>query len=331
MEKERDLQMTGEMQLVSVIVPVYNVEKYLEKCLESIAKQSYKNLKIILVDDGSTDASPQICDAFANRDNRVVVYHNENHGPGYSRNYGIDRSEGDFIIFMDSDDWVDENYVMNLVWAITETESDIAISPWYLELFDHTEINRTNPKQLTGKLSDDFVKFYGFACGSCQKLYRRDLIDENKIRFEADRVYSEDRVFNCEYLRNIKSYVYVDNPQYHYRLYNESSLTHRMTEKAYDDALYGLKKEKEFMTDIHAAGRREMINDSLFGFICCFRQTKETGDDYQAFCKRFRKAKSVVPVVWSTKTVKRMIAGIAYTCNMPWIFYIWYRWKYHRD
>ena len=106
MEINQDMQMTGETRLVSVIIPVYNVEKYLEKCLESIAKQSYENLQIILVDDGSTDASSQICDTFAERDKRVVVYHNENHGPGYSRNYGIDRSEGDFITFVDSDDWV---------------------------------------------------------------------------------------------------------------------------------------------------------------------------------------------------------------------------------
>lgn len=120
--------------LVSVIVPVYNVEKYLDKCISSIISQSYKNLQVLLVDDGSTDASSQICDKYADNDARIAVYHNSNHGPSYSRNFGLEHSSGEYITFIDSDDWLEDDYVTNLVRAIIETGSELAISPNFFRL-----------------------------------------------------------------------------------------------------------------------------------------------------------------------------------------------------
>ena len=99
----------NEKPLISVIVPVYNVEKYLRKCLESIINQTYKNLQIILVNDGSTDSSLSICKEYENIDNRIIVIDKENEGPAIARNVGLDSADGDFIAFVDSDDWILEN------------------------------------------------------------------------------------------------------------------------------------------------------------------------------------------------------------------------------
>ena len=93
--------------MISIIIPVYNVENYLNRCIDSVLSQTYKNLEIILIDDGSTDSSSKICDFYQEKDRRVIAYHKRNEGQGIARNYGIDRSKGEYIMFVDSDDWID--------------------------------------------------------------------------------------------------------------------------------------------------------------------------------------------------------------------------------
>lgn len=117
-----------ERDLISVIVPVYNVQEYLTNCINSILNQSYKNMEIILVDDGSTDESSSICDSYIKKDNRIKVIHKENGGLSDARNIGIKSAKGKYITFVDSDDYLDENYVKALYILITENNSDIACS-----------------------------------------------------------------------------------------------------------------------------------------------------------------------------------------------------------
>lgn len=117
-----------ERDLISVIVPVYNVQEYLTNCINSILNQSYKNIEIILVDDGSTDESSSICDSYVKKDNRIEVIHKENGGLSDARNIGIKSAKGKYITFVDSDDYLDENYVKALYILITENNSDIACS-----------------------------------------------------------------------------------------------------------------------------------------------------------------------------------------------------------
>ena len=113
--------------LISVVVPIYNVENYIKKCVDSILSQTYKNLEIILVDDGSPDNCPQICDEYAQKDNRIKVIHKENGGLSDARNAGIDISKGKFITFIDSDDYIEKDYVEVLYNSIKENASDMAI------------------------------------------------------------------------------------------------------------------------------------------------------------------------------------------------------------
>ena len=114
--------------LVSVIVPIYKVEEYLRECVDSIINQTYKNLEIILVDDGSPDKCGEICDEYARNDSRITVYHKENGGLSDARNYGIDRCNGEYITFVDSDDVLKSNFVETLMGLIEEYDADVAVS-----------------------------------------------------------------------------------------------------------------------------------------------------------------------------------------------------------
>lgn len=115
--------------LISIIIPVYNVEKYLKKCLTSVAEQTYKNLEVILIDDGSTDGSGKICDDFKNEDERAVVIHKKNGGLSGARNAGIDKANGEFLMFVDSDDYIDKTMTEKLYKAVCKYNAEIALCP----------------------------------------------------------------------------------------------------------------------------------------------------------------------------------------------------------
>ncbi len=315
--------------LVTVIIPVYNVEKYLDTCIRSVIQQSYENWELILVDDGSADNSPRICDDYAASDGRIKVYHNENHGASYSRNFGIDYSRGRYLTFIDSDDWIDENYVANLVKAMEETGSDLAISPYYLAYPNRAVLYGANKRKLTGILKKDLVKLYRLTCGPWGKLYRKDIVCNKGLRFPLGRSYSEDRVFNYKYLQSIQKYCYVDTPQYHYRQWGEASLSKQKSLKAFDDAMYALKAERDFLQAMHAEGKYEMLHTSVLEYLGAFQKTAETGDDYEAYRERFQRAKKIVPVVYSSKSLKSIVTSCAYTLDLPCIFHMWHKLKKH--
>ncbi|MDA3769093.1 glycosyltransferase family 2 protein [Streptococcus thermophilus] len=135
------------MEKISVIVPVYNVESYLERCINSLLNQTYSNLEIILIDDGSTDRSGQICDQYKNRDEFVVI-HKENAGLGMARNTGLDVATGKYIIFVDSDDYIDNNMIQSLYEEIQKTSSDTCIGGFKRVYANHSDVFKTElPKK----------------------------------------------------------------------------------------------------------------------------------------------------------------------------------------
>ncbi len=311
--------------VVSIIIPAYNVEKYLDQCLASVVGQSYKALQIILVDDGSSDGPAAICDAYAEKDGRVTVYHNGNHGPSYSRNFGIDHSSGEYLTFIDSDDWVDADYVRNLVQAMEESGSELVISSYYLAFPDRSELYYADEKDLTGVLSKDLMSLYWLTMGPHCKLYRRDIVLEKGIRFPHGRSYSEDRVFNYHYLQSIKTYAYVGVSPYHYRQADRPSLSKQKSMKAFDDAMYALEEERKFLLAMHAERSPEMLYRSALFYLRAFWETGETGDDYEAFCKRWQRAKDAAPVAYSFQSLKTMGVSILYMLDLPVVFYAWKR------
>lgn len=184
-----------ERDLITVIVPIYNVDRYLEKCVNSIITQSYGSLEIILVDDGSNDRCPQICNEYGEKDDRIVVIHQENAGQGKARNVGLDRSKGNFIAFLDADDYWEENYLELLYNKACDSDADIVICN-YKHVDENGAVMNNGPKcNFDEKMYDGdeamSVALYWreFGVAPWAKLFRRNVWDG--IRFKEDRIYED--------------------------------------------------------------------------------------------------------------------------------------------
>ncbi len=210
---------------ISVIVPVYNVESYIGKCLDSIINQTYKNLEIILVDDGSTDNSPEICDKYAAGDERIIVIHKENDGVSSARNEGIRIATGDFIGFVDGDDFIESDMYETLVSMITSDDIDIATSGYCMEYPDGKVVFMKNEDEVPACPMDtkDFLryvfirdKYRNVAGYIVTKLFRASVIKENDILFDENMVMTEDILFFSQILMLSKKIVYTEKHLYHY-------------------------------------------------------------------------------------------------------------------
>lgn len=231
------------MAKVSIIVPVYKTERYLKRCVDSLLCQTLEDTEIILVDDGSPDACPEMCDRFAEDDRRVRTVHRENGGLGFARNSGIEVAEGEFIGFVDSDDYVAPDMFEKLYDAAKKYDAQIAMSGFccvggimvskendvqYINCFDKTEvfegtdgINRLM-LSVSGALPHEKEDSrYGFS--SVKNIYRADVIKENNIRFLSEReVMSEDVFFLLDFLAQIERAVGIEGAYYYYCRNGES-------------------------------------------------------------------------------------------------------------
>lgn len=234
--------------LISVIVPVYNMEVFLKRCLDSIINQSYKNLEIICVDDGSSDNSPKICDEYATQDSRITVIHQENGGLSEARNTGLNASHGDYIAFVDSDDYILPQMYERLLEALVKNESDISCCFWQFESADGTmcvDIDNVSGVCKEGLISSvSFVEtltnsYYEIVVSVCNKLYKKSVFEN--IRFKG-RYTEDDRILNSIYSKGYKIFVI------HELLYvyceNRQSLTHQKFRKESFDILEILLERK---------------------------------------------------------------------------------------
>lgn len=212
--------------LVSIIIPIYNVEKYIEKCLNSVINQTYNNIEIILIDDGSEDKSKQICDDYAKTDTRIKVIHKKNEGVSKARNIGIDISKGEFITFIDSDDYIDKNYIEELYNLCVRTNSDIVICGVKDEDYNGNIVNvsnemtkELNKREMLKELLNE--KYFFSVCWA--KIYKKEVIEN--IRFNENMKIAEDLDFLYNLLCNINC-VYIDTTKklYHF-LIREGSAT----------------------------------------------------------------------------------------------------------
>ena len=162
--------------MVSVIVPVYKEPEYLDRCVESIRNQTYTDLEIILVDDGSPDDCPQMCDAYAKKDERIVVIHQSNGGLSAARNAGLKNCKGEYIIYVDSDDYIKDDMIETLVAGIENYDADIAISTYYLSVGEKQEALRLSGKVFVGKTEDMIEIIYSNGLWQAwAKLIKRDI------------------------------------------------------------------------------------------------------------------------------------------------------------
>lgn len=211
--------------LVSVIVPVYKVGKYLDKCVESIVGQTYKNLEIILVDDGSPDNCPAMCDKWAERDSRIKVIHKQNGGVSSARNAGIDAAQGEFIGFVDSDDWLEPDMYDCLVKNALEYNADISRCGYFVDWSDHTSyVGSTEKKK---NLPDDvearreMLATYHGTSALWNKVYRASLFDS--LRIDESMKITEDWYINYILLRRSQKVVYDDICKYHYVMHGNNA------------------------------------------------------------------------------------------------------------
>ena len=231
---------------VSVIVPIYNAEKYLKRCINSIVKQSYKNLEIILVNDGSTDNSYIICNQFCKQDKRIKCINKENGGVSSARNVGLSHVTGDYICFVDADDYVNDKYILTLVQALERTCSDIAVCN-YRKVYEDKKVKFCDQIQIesiyTGKKK--FKNIYNhrrlISVVPWGKVYKKEIF--NNITYPLNICY-EDEAIVCEIFNNADKMVFISNKNYYY-MQNEKSITHSYKSNKYD-VFVGLKRKMDF-------------------------------------------------------------------------------------
>lgn len=225
-------------KVVSIIIPVFNAETSLANCIGSILNQTYKQLEIIMVNDGSTDKSGEICEHYAISDQRIKVVHQENCGPSSARNTGIEKATGDYIQFVDADDYMKPKMTETLLQAMTNQVGLVICG--YEAIYTHTNITRRRdyiPSISGFYMHDDFIKHFGelYRCtlipSPCNKLYDANLIRGEHIRFMETMKYGEDLFFNLEYFKTSPNVYVIQDQLYNYLITGNHSLSRTFNER----------------------------------------------------------------------------------------------------
>jgi len=253
------------MPKVSIIVPIYNVESYLDRCMQSLLNQTLKDIEIIMVDDGSPDNCPKMCDEYAKKDSRIKVVHKKNAGLGYARNTGLDVATGEFVAFVDSDDYVDLRMFEVLYNEIVKQYADAIFCGTRREIGPGKYIYSNECTELkiweNGQISDLYLNMIASApkvkkerlyeMSVWRSLYKKSIIDSIDLRFLSEREYaSEDLPFNIDYLRKCKKVVMLPDVLHTYCL-NMNSLTTTYKKEKFDRfvKLYLVIKERTHDVD----------------------------------------------------------------------------------
>lgn len=216
--------MQNNLPEISVIIPVYNSDQFIEKCLQSLLRQKMENFEIIIVNDGSTDRSGQICDFFSKIDARVFVYHQKNRGVSASRNFGLQHAKGKWITFVDSDDFLNESFLINFTQNMVP-EAELLIQG--MKRFGTTESIFYDFKKNAIISVGSFMNNYPllpYFFGPVSKLYSTELIKRENLMFDIGCSYGEDTLFNLDYISHCKQILLVKGSNYYYR-YTSNSLS----------------------------------------------------------------------------------------------------------
>ncbi len=250
----------------SVIIPVYNVEKYLQECVDSILKQTFKNVEIILVDDGSTDSSPDLCDEISKNNECVCVIHKKNGGLSSARNTGLKKATGKYIIFIDSDDfYIDKDFLLQAKEELEKTDSEVLV------------FQRRKFYETTGQLSsfpseyDERWKELNFSemflalsqkdkldASAATKITKREFLISNDLFFE-EGIFSEDVEWFFRYVQKIESITFLNNPAYGYRI-REGSITHSLTSKNISNLFLSIERYADVLKDSKLKHKDAILN-----------------------------------------------------------------------
>lgn len=236
------------MAKISIIVPIYNVERYLDRCMQPLLHQTLHDIEIILVDDGSPDQCPNLCDDYARRDSRIKVIHQKNGGLGFARNSGLEIATGEYVAFCDSDDFVERNMYASLYEEAKASDADVVFSNFFIETRKGQWIENKEVSERTewrGKEIEAFMldmvasapymkQERRYQMSVWHSIYRRSIIEDHHLRFLSEReVGSEDFPFQMEFMKLAKKIVFIPTALYYY-CNNMSSLTAKYNTDMFD-------------------------------------------------------------------------------------------------
>lgn len=252
-------------KLITVVVPVYNAERHLEKTITSILNQTYPHFELILVDDGSMDQSLQICQHYEKEDQRIRVMQQTNSGVSAARNSGIDASNGEFLVFVDSDDYIEENTIEVLI-DYYRSPNELIIYGYYIHNLNKgnqvllNSGNRETKKLTIAEFASDFWFYYerGITNSPCNKLYVSSIIKENKLYFPVGVRMGEDVAFNIKYFEKVSHIKVIDKYLYHYLLYPSQS-TRQVNLTIREDMIFFLTRIESFIRD-YSGSKTETAN-----------------------------------------------------------------------
>jgi glycosyltransferase involved in cell wall biosynthesis len=316
--------------LLSVIVPVYNSEKYLTDCVNSIINQTYKKIELILVNDGSTDRSFEICKKFSENYSNVKVFSIENRGSAYARNYGLKKANGDYISFIDSDDWIDSTMFEKLASIVIDKKIDIVSCNLI-----HVKNNGSQIKEVSNNRGDYYSReqiineIFPVLINSSNlsqqewpmrmvtKLYNRRFLDSNEIKFENTLKAAQDFVFSVTAMYYANSFYYLKNEYLYYYRENFESRTHRHLNRAWDNylcmnnylkLLLNSSKDYDFTNQLELSKLHGVLSSISYvyragnknGFFNKYKYTKE-------FSSHFNLDKATSLLDWNRTPIKKRI------------------------
>ncbi|SEK45596.1 Glycosyltransferase involved in cell wall bisynthesis [Pseudobutyrivibrio ruminis] len=244
----------SQQLLVSIIVPVYNVEQYLEQCVESLINQSYKKIEIILVDDGSTDMSSKICDSYAENNNNIIVIHKINGGLSDARNVGLEKANGDYISFVDSDDYVERTFIEDLLTACINFNVSVSCTRWRPTIGTNRFKKKTTGRTIlidSEKVLFEMLnpKQYMITTSVWDRLYKKEILKD--VIFPKGKCY-EDTVFSPTIINRARRIAYIDKELYNYRI-RQGSITNpegkEFDRKIVTDKLFLAMQQLDYFRD----------------------------------------------------------------------------------
>lgn len=236
------------MVAISIIIPVYNGEKYIKRCIESILKQNFNDFEILIIDDGSKDNSLKILKSYKKLD-KIKIFSQKNKGPSEARNKGLEEAKGNYIIFIDIDDWIEENYLNNLYNTITKENLDIVMTGYRdISKYGLIEINDFYIKKNLLNIEETIeLLFKGTAGVPWGKIFKKDIIINNKLKMDKELFMCEDQIFVLQYIFNCKTIGVLQDNEYNYNRLNEKSISNKFGVEYYNNfMIYIDKLEKIF-------------------------------------------------------------------------------------
>jgi len=233
----------------TVIVPIYNVAAYLDQCLVSLQAQTYPNFTVWLIDDGSTDASATVAAAWANKDSRFHLLQQANRGVSAARNVGLQQARGDYVCFVDGDDWCEPTYLANFAKQMAQPDADMALCGYYTDwpslkvLLGDTAQRLLDQQKMLAAVLKPSGDVRGFLWNKC---YRLDVIQRHQLTFDEEITLLEDQLFNVAYVVHTQYFYYTATPQYHYVTRNDSAI-HKWTPHTVTAELQALNRIQQLL------------------------------------------------------------------------------------